>query len=142
MTALNKEQFIPRSRATAAAYTLLCRTAILAGLLAMMPLSAGCGGGDTESMPPAAAPVGSTVSFAWDPVEDHSVHAYFVHYGRQSPAQTGSCSYESSLYTESPSATVTNLDPGTLYYFAVSAYNDIESTCSDEVSIVTPSSSG
>ena len=142
MTAWTKEQFIPGTRAIATAYTLLCRTAILAGLLTMMPLSAGCGGGDTESTPPAAASVGSAVSFAWDPVEDHSVHAYFVHYGRQSPAQKGSCSYESTLYTESPSATVTNLDPGTRYFFAVSAFNDILGTCSDEVSIVTPSSPG
>jgi hypothetical protein len=37
----------------------------------------------------------------------------------------------------SPSATVTNLDPDTLYHFVVSAHNGLESTCSNEVSTVT-----
>jgi len=34
---------------------------------------------------------------------------------------------------DSSSATVTNLDPDTLYYFTVSAYNGQESACSNEV---------
>ena len=41
------------------------------------------------------------------------------------------------MYVESPSVTVTNLDPETRYYFTVSAYNGIESACSNEVSTVT-----
>jgi hypothetical protein len=41
------------------------------------------------------------------------------------------------MYVASPSATVINLDPDTLYYFTVSAYNGLESACSSEVSTVT-----
>ncbi|MGH7147575.1 MAG: fibronectin type III domain-containing protein, partial [Nitrospiraceae bacterium] len=82
----------------------------------------------------------ATASLAWSPVPDPSVSAYFVHYGRQSPNQSGSCAYESSMSVDSPSATVTNLDLNTLYFFTVSAYNGLESLCSNEVSTVTPSS--
>lgn len=35
-------------------------------------------------------------------------------------------------------ATVTGLDPHSLYYFAVSAYNGLDGPCSNEVSTVTP----
>lgn len=128
---------------------LLRLTTIVAGLLlTMLPLLTGCGGtdsgGPSVTMTPgsggggAAAPVGATASLAWSPVPDPSVIAYFVHYGRVSPNTAGSCSYESSAYVASPSATITNLDPNTLYYFAVSAYNGLESACSSEVSTVTP----
>jgi hypothetical protein len=41
------------------------------------------------------------------------------------------------MYVASPSATVTNLNPNTRYYFTVSAYNGLESACSSEVSTVT-----
>jgi len=37
-------------------------------------------------------------------------------------------------------ATVTGLDPNTLYYFAVSAYNGLSGPCSNEVHTVTPPS--
>ena len=88
---------------------------------------------------------GATASLAWSPVQDPSVMAYFVHYGRQSPGQSGNCTYESSVLVPAPTntatavtATVPNLDPNTLYYFTVSAYNGLESACSSEVSTVTP----
>ena len=42
------------------------------------------------------------------------------------------------MYVDSSSATVTNLDPDTLYYFTVSSYNGLESACSSEVTTVTP----
>lgn len=84
---------------------------------------------------------GATASLAWSPVPDPSVMAYFVHYGRRSPGQPGSCAYEQSQYVGSPSATITGLEPNTLYYFTVSAYNGLESACSSEVSTVTPPSS-
>jgi hypothetical protein len=105
-------------------------------LLTMMPLLTGCNGvsGSGEGQ-------GSTLADAklsWQPVEDPSIHAYIVYYGRQSPGQDGSCAYESFLRVTSPSATVPNLEPNTRYYFAVSAYNGEESLCSEEVSIVTP----
>ena len=124
-------------------------TAIVAGVLLMMiPFVAGCGGeqagsDSTATVPPGSGEVGSmppvlaTTFLAWSPVADPSVSAYIVHYGRHSPGQPGSCAYESSLRAASPSATVTDLDPNTVYYFAVSAYNGMESACSPEVSTVT-----
>jgi hypothetical protein len=135
MSALTKQQFLPRTRVTETSCIPLRLTAIVAGLLlTMMPLLTGCGGGEGET----GSGAGATASLAWSPVQDSSVYGYFVHYGRQSPDQQGSCSYERSMYVDSPSATVTNLDPDTLYYFTVSAYNGLESACSDEVSTVTP----
>ena len=152
MSDLTKKQFFPRTRVTGAPRMPLCLTAIITGLLlSMMSLLTGCGGG-TGSDPSVTVtpgsggggstpPVGATASLAWSPVPDSSVIAYFVHYGRVSPGTPGSCTYESSMYVASPSATVTNLEPNTLYYFTVSAYNGLESACSSEVSTVTPSAS-
>ncbi len=129
-------------------------TAIIAGLLfSIMSLLTGCGaGGETGGDPSitvtpgsggggSTPPVGATASLAWNPVSDPSITGYFVHYGQQSPNQSGSCAYESSISVDSPSATITNLDPNTRYYFTVSAYNGLESACSNEVSTVTPPAS-
>jgi len=144
MSDLTKQQcFLPRTRVAETICIPLRLTAIVAGLLlTTMPFLTGCGGGGGGEIgsEPSAAPVGATASLAWSPVPDPSVIAYFVHYGRQSPGQPGSCTYESSMNVNvaSPSATVTNLEPNTLYYFTVSAYNGLESACSNEVSTVTP----
>lgn len=113
-------------------------TAIVVGLfVAIMPLLTGCAPEQQTGSGSTATPAAATASLEWLPVEDPSVIAYFVHYGRQSPGQPGSCTYESSMYVDSPSATVPDLDPNTTYYFAVSAYNGLESPCSEEVSTVT-----
>ena len=159
MSDWTKKQFFPRTRATETACIPLRLSAIVAGLLlTMMPfLLTGCGGGGGTGSDPSVTvtpgsggggstpPVAATASLAWSPVQDPSVSAYFVHYGRQSPGQPGSCTYESSEHVAPPSspgttvsATVTNLDPNTIYYFTVSAYNGLESACSNEVSTVTP----
>jgi len=135
--------FPPRPNATESARMLLRLPAIAAGFLfTMMPFLTGCGGGETNDQPIITVNPGNgagpTARLAWDPTLDASVFAYFVHYGRQSPNQSGSCEYESSLFVDSLSATITNLEPDTLYYFAVSSYNGLESVCSSEVSIVTP----
>ena len=145
MSDLTKQQcFLPRTRVTETARMPLRLTAIVAGFLLMvMPFLTGCAGeGETGGQPiitvaPASGST-ATASLAWSPVPDPSVSTYFVHYGRQSPNQSGSCAYESSMPVDSPSATITNLDPNTLYYFTVSAYNGLESACSNEVSTVTP----
>jgi hypothetical protein len=108
-------------------------------LLSIIPFLTACGSDSQPSITTAPGSAGVTASLEWSPVQDPSVSTYFVHYGRQSPGQRGSCAYESSMPVESPSATITNLDPNTLYYFTVSAYNGLESPCSDEVSTVTPS---
>jgi Fibronectin type III domain len=118
---------------------ILCRlSGVVASCLLLFAMSSltGCGAGENGGQPSLTA-VGSSASLEWSPVQDPSVSTYFVHYGRQSPDQQGSCSYESSVSVDSPSATVTNLEPNTLYYFSVSAYNGLESDCSNEVSAVT-----
>ena len=134
MLDLTRKQSFPQTGVTEAARRPLCLTAIVASLLLMMmPFLTGCGGGEGGGNSSA----GTTASLEWSPVQDPSVIAYFVHYGRQSPGQRGSCSYEHSKHVTSPSVTVTNLEPDTLYYFTVSAYNGLESPCSGEVSTVT-----
>ncbi len=101
----------------------------------------GCGGGNGDpAISTSATPTGATASLAWDPVQDPTVYAYFVHYGKQSSGQAGSCQYSDSKYVSSPSATITGLDPNTRYYFSVSAYNGVNGPCSSEVSTVTPPS--
>jgi hypothetical protein len=138
MTDLTKSQFSPRTRAKESAWIPLRLTAIVAGLLLMaLPFLPGCGEGEQTGSEPSAAPVGATTSVTWDPIQDPSVSDYFVHYGRQSPGHPGSCAYESSMQVVFPPATVTNLDPNTLYYFTIRAYNGRESACSREVSFVT-----
>lgn len=109
-------------------------------LLTACTLLTGCGGG--EGGPSVSTGTGSanpSASLAWNPINDSSILGYYVHYGRQSPGQPGSCSYEGAQYVETPSATISDLQPNTRYYFTVSAYNGLESACSSEVSTVTPS---
>jgi hypothetical protein len=157
MIDLSKQQcFLPRTESLVTARMPRYLIAIVTGLLfSVMPLLTGCGSGETGSDPSVTVTPGSgggstgstgaSASLTWNPVQDPSVSppvsTYFVHYGRQSPGQPGSCAYESSLPTSSPSATVTDLDPETVYYFAVSAYNGLESACSNEVSTQTPPAS-
>ena len=144
MSDLTRKQFFPWTGVTETGRIPLRLTTIVAGLLlTIMPLLTGCGGGEggggEVSSEPSAAPVGITASLAWNPVQDSSIDGYFVYYGRKSPGRAGSCKYERSAYVTSPSATLTNLDPNTRYYFTVSAYNGLESPCSGEVSTVTDS---
>ena len=154
MNDVPKQQcFSPRAKATETARMPLCAAIVTSLLLLIMPLLTGCGAGGEAGTDPSVTmtpgnggggstpPVGATASLAWSSVSDPSVSAYFVHYGQQSPNQPGSCVYESSIYVNSPSATITNLDPNTLYYFTVSAYNGLESACSNEVTTVTPPAS-
>jgi hypothetical protein len=112
-------------------------------LLTGCTLLTGCGGGGGEGAPAVSSSSSSalpTASLAWNPIPDSSIVGYYVHYGRQSPGQAGSCSYEAAQFVESPNATISDLQPDTRYYFTVSAYNGLESACSSEVSTVTPSS--
>ena len=77
----------------------------------------------------------ASASLAWDPV--NGVSGYIVHYGTQSPGSPGSCAYAQSAYSSTPTATVSGLAANTAYFFAVSAYNGLESPCSAELSTVT-----
>jgi hypothetical protein len=89
----------------------------------------------------ASQPTTTSASLTWDPHPDPTVMGFFVHYGTQSPHSPGSCVYDhgtyvplSSLTPSSPTATISNLATGTMFYFAVSAYDGkIESPCSNEV---------
>jgi len=138
LTTWIKQQFLGQAGLTKTTCIPLRLTAIVVGLLlTMTPLLTGCAPEQQTGSGSTATPAAATASLEWLPVEDPSVIAYFVHYGRQSPGQPGSCTYESSMYVDSPSATVPDLDPNTTYYFAVSAYNGLESPCSEEVSTVT-----
>ncbi|MBM4127397.1 MAG: fibronectin type III domain-containing protein [Nitrospira sp.] len=96
----------------------------------------GCGAGQQgdPAITTTATPTGVMASLQWDPVNDSSVIGYYIHYGRQSPGQAGSCAYDDVRFVTTPSGTVTGLDTNSLYYFAVSAYNGVESACSNEVS--------
>ena len=95
---------------------------------------AGCGSGDEGSPGSSLASPTSSKSLAWDPVS--GVHGYLVYYGSESPGVPGSCAYAQSVFTTTPSVTVTDLIPNTTYYFAVSAFNGLESHCSSEIMTV------
>ena len=102
-----------------------------------LPLLTACGsGGDGDFVGPEG---NQTISLAWNGVPDPSVTGYFVYYGRQSPNSFGSCAYSGRIFTNSTAATVTGLASDATYFFAVSAYNGLESACSAEVSTVTQS---
>ena len=149
MSGLTKRRFFfSQARFAETARMPLRVTTFVAGLLlTTMSFLTGCGGGEetgsnpTVTVTPASGGATASASLVWNPVPDPSISAYFVHYGRQSPHHSGSCAYEHSISVDSPSATLTNLDPNTQYYFAVSAYNGLESACSNEVSTVTPPAS-
>ncbi|MBU6434963.1 MAG: fibronectin type III domain-containing protein, partial [Nitrospirae bacterium] len=96
----------------------------------------------SSTVPPPTTTV--SVSLGWNLEADPSVVGYYLHYGLQSPNLAGSCTYTQSTYyplaslnASSPTATVSGLASGTIYFFAVSAYNGRESACSNEVSKLT-----
>jgi len=75
------------------------------------------------------------VTLAWDPSPDTNVAGYYVHYGTVSGSYT--------THVDTGSATtfqVTDLVPGTTYYFAVTAYNaqKIQSAPSGEIAYTAP----
>jgi hypothetical protein len=93
---------------------------------------AGCGEGEEGGAG------GAMASVAWDPVNDPTVISYTVHYGKQSSGNFGSCEYEHSVDVAGPSTAIGGLEFNAQYYFAVSAFNGVHSTCSDEISEMTP----
>ncbi len=89
-----------------------------------------------------STPTGVSAQLTWDASTDPEVQGYFIHYGKRSPGEYGSCSYEESQRVGTPPATITGLEPNTPYFFAISAFGESESEaetpCSNEVLIVTP----
>jgi fibronectin type 3 domain-containing protein len=109
------------------------RLAMVGALFLFGASLAACGAGAEGSSPEivtSAGPTGSTITVAWDPVNDPSVQGYNVYYGTASRQyQTFANAGPSTTYT------VANLQRGTTYYFAVTAYNSAgESAYSEEVS--------
>ena len=93
---------------------------------------AGCGEGGEGSG------AGAIASVAWDPVSDPTVISYTVHYGKHSSGSVGSCNYEKSVDVAEPSTAIGGLEFNAQYYFAVSAFNGAHSSCSSEISEMTP----
>ena len=53
--------------------------------------------------------------------------------------EQSSCSSGERQTVESPAATITGLEPNTRYSFAIRAFNESESLCSNEITAMTPS---
>jgi hypothetical protein len=77
----------------------------------------------------------SSVTLAWNTNSDSVTRGYNVHYGTASQTYTSVASAGSV-----PAVTITNLTPGTTYYFAVGAYGSagIEGPLSSEISYAVP----
>jgi Fibronectin type III domain len=113
-----------------------------------------------------STPTGVTANLTWDPLPNVKVTGYQIYYAKHSSENQGSeesieeeldwsegsarpedstsdkptlCSYGESQTVEAPSATIVGLDPGTPYVFAIRAFNESESLCSNEIMAVTPS---
>ena len=77
----------------------------------------------------------STVTLAWDQNPESDLAGYNIHYG------TSSRNYDYSVDTgNSPSCTISGLQEGTTYYFAVTAYDSQanESDFSEEIAYTMP----
>jgi hypothetical protein len=77
---------------------------------------------------------GANLTLAWDPISDPGVAGYRVYYG------SGSRVYTNSVAVGTTSVTISNLAPGTTYYFAVTTVNTntLESDYSAEASYTPP----
>lgn len=85
-----------------------------------------------------STPMGASAEVVWQPSADSSVKGYYIYYGRQSSGEPGVCSYEGRYSVESPSVTITELEPNSPYFFAVSSHSSFESPCSNETAVITP----
>lgn len=52
--------------------------------------------------------------------------------------EPSSCSSGENQAVEAPAAAITGLEPNTRYFFAIRAFNESESLCSNEITAVTP----
>ena len=112
-----------------------------------------------------STPTGVTANLTWDPPPDIKVTGYQIYYKKRSSENQSSeesiaeeldwsegsdrpeestsdkaslCSYGESQAVEAPSATIVGLEPNTPYVFAIRAFNELESLCSNEIPAVTP----
>ncbi|MBX3304868.1 MAG: fibronectin type III domain-containing protein [Nitrospira sp.] len=109
-------------------------------------------------------PDGVTANLTWGRPHEFNVTGYSVHYGIRpleepdstEPSSEGgtseefsseeshseasnSCSQGESQAVGASRATISGLEPNTRYFFAIRAFNETESLCSNEVTVVTPS---
>ena len=98
-------------------------------------------------------PMGVTAHLTWEPPPDRNVAGYRIYYRKQlsveqrseesssedsSSEELSACSYEEHQTVEAPPAIITGLEPSTQYLFAISAFNESESLCSNAILAVTP----
>ncbi len=101
---------------------------------------------------------GVTAHLTWDRPSNFQVTGYSIHYGKRaseeprseesgseessseesSTEEPSSCSQGESQAVEASPATITGLEPNTQYFFAIRAFNETESLCSNEITAVTP----
>ena len=105
-----------------------------------------------------ATSTGVSAHVSWVHPPDMNVAGYNVYYRKQ-PAEPGSeesasaelasedsssdeassCSSGEYQAVEAPAVTITGLEPDTRYAFAIRAFNESESLCSNEIVMLTPS---
>ncbi len=106
-----------------------------------------------------STPTGVTAHVTWDRPPDFNATGYNIYYAKRSPEEPRSeeesgseelgleessseepnaCSGEESPTVEYPYATITGLEPNTSYFFAIRAFNESGSLCSNEFLAVTP----
>lgn len=100
-----------------------------------------------------STPTGVTANLTWAHPTDIKVAGYQIHYEKRSSEKPDSeevsaeesnsdkpslCSYGESQTVEAPAATIVGLEPNTPYVFAIRAFNESESLCSNEIPVVTP----
>jgi len=111
-----------------------------------------------------STPTGVTANLTWGRPHEFNITGYSVHYGIRPLEELGSpesssegetseefsseesnseaphsCSQGESQAVGDPRATISGLEPNTRYFFAIRAFNETESLCSNEVTVVTPS---
>jgi hypothetical protein len=121
--------------------------------------SGGEGGEEDPVITMISTEAGVTAHLTWEPPSDITVAGYSIHYGKRpseepnseesmsegisseelSSEEPNSCARGESQLVKAPSATITELEPNTLYFFVIRAFNESESLCSNEITAVTPS---
>jgi hypothetical protein len=93
---------------------------------------------DNPTISMTSTPTGATANLTWQSASDPKRKGYYVYYGKQPSESPGVCSYEERIAVDTPPITIAELEPNTPYFFAVSAYNNFESPCSNEATAITP----
>lgn len=100
-----------------------------------------------------STPTGVTANLTWAHPTDIKATGYQIYYEKRSSENPSSeelsaeessldkpslCSYGKSQTVEAPAATIVGLEPDTPYVFAIRAFNELESLCSNEIPAITP----